>query len=143
MHKILITLSVAAALFAGQVLANQATFDSLQAYGIQLSAGQTTNITNAEGQQLVDAITQLIAAQPAMAATIVAASTQVNPSLSDATVAAAIQVAPAQEQAILDVVAANQGLSAGPGSSIPMSSIPSMSGSSGGSSGGGSVASPN
>src|SRR5690606_509117 len=106
MRKTLTALSITAALFAGQAMADQATTANLQAYGVQLTAEQAAAITSAEGQQLVDAIAALVAAQPEMAATIVAAAIKANPSMTDAIVAAAIQAAPAQEQAILAAVKA-------------------------------------
>lgn len=135
MRKTLTALSIVAALFAGQVMADEATVNSLQANGVQLSAAQNTAIANAEGQQLVNAIADLVAAQPEMAATIVAAAIQANASLTDAIVAAAIQAAPAQEQAIRAVVAANQKSRViSNGESIPTSSMPGIGGSGGGSS---------
>lgn len=133
MRKTFIALSVATALFAGQALADQATADSLQAYGISMTAEQNAAIVNAEGQQLVDAIAQLVAAQPEMAPTIVAATININPNLSDAIVAAAIQAAPGQEQAIRNVVKANKGSALNNGASVPTSSMPSIGGSGGGS----------
>lgn len=141
MRKTLTTLSLAAALFAGQVMADEATVNSLQAYGVTLSAEQSAAIASANGQQLVDAIAALVAAQPEMAATIVAAAVKSNPSLKAAIVAAAIQAAPAQEQAINAAVAANDDnniISAG--AEVPSSSLPSIGGSGGGST---DVASPN
>lgn len=141
MRKTLTALSLTAALFAGQAVADQATVNSLLANGVQLSAEQNTTIANAEGQQLVDAIAQLVAAQPDMAATIVAAAIRTNSSLTDAIVAAAIQAAPSQEQAILAVVAANgDSRVISGGASVPTSSMPSIGGSGGGST---SLASPN
>ena len=46
MRKTVTTLSLAAALFAGQALADPATVESLQAYGVPLTAEQTTQISN-------------------------------------------------------------------------------------------------
>ncbi len=150
MRKILTTLSIATALLANYVQADQATVNTLQTYGVPLSAEQNSAIANASGSQLVDALAQLAAAQPTMAATIVAASIRSNPSLADAIVPAAIAAAPEQKQAINDAVAANKKKLVSSGQSIPNSSIPSekVSGPgmpSGAGSGGGStrLASPN
>lgn len=141
MRKTLTALSITAALFAGQAMADQATTDSLQAYGVPMTAEQAAAITSAEGQQLVDAIAALVAAQPEMAATIVAAAIKANPSLSSAIQAAAIQAAPGQEAAIKAAVAADQaGTAVSGGVSVPSSSLPSVGGAGGGSTG---VASPN
>lgn len=136
MRKTVTTLSLAAALFAGQALADPATVESLQAYGVPLTAEQTTQISNADGQQLVDAIAGLVSAQPAMAATIVVAAINARPSLTDDIVNAAIVAAPAQEPAIRNAVEANQGpLGPRGNTQVPTSSLPSI--------GSGSVASPN
>lgn len=124
MRKIITTLSLATALFAGQTMADQATVNTLQAYGVPLSTEHNSAIANAEGQRLVDAIAQLVAAQPSMAATTVAATMRSNPSLTDAIVAAAIAAAPGQEQAINDAVAANKKKLLSTGESMPSSSIP-------------------
>ena len=125
MRKIITTLSLGAVLFTGQTLADQATVDTLQAYGVPLSTEQSSAMASAEGQQLVDAVTQLVAAQPSMAATIVAATIRSNPSQADAIVAAAIEAAPGQEQAINDAVAVNKKKRLSTGESMPSSSIPS------------------
>lgn len=140
MRKTVTTLSLAAALFAGQALADEATLNSLQAYGVPLSAEQSTQIASAEGQQLVDAIAALVAAQPSMAATIVVAAIEARPSQADDIIDAAIVAAPDQEQAIRDAVAANGTAISRSGATIPTSSLPSIGGSGGG---GTSVASPN
>lgn len=125
MRKILTTLSIATALLASYVQADQATVNTLQTYGVPLSAEQNSAIANANGPQLVDALAQLVAAQPVMAATIVAASIRSNPHLTDAIVPAAIAAAPEQEQAINDAVAASKKRLVSSGQSIPSSSIPS------------------
>lgn len=141
MRKTLTTLSLAVALVSGHAIADQATTDSLQAYGVQLSAAQAAAITSAEGQQLVNEIAALVAAQPEMAATIVAAAVNTNPSLSAQIQAAAIQAAPGQEAAIKAAVEAGQaGSAVSGGVQIPSSSMPSIGGAGGGST---SLASPN
>lgn len=141
MRKTLTTLSLAVALVSGHAIADQATTDSLQAYGVQLSAEQAAAITSAEGQQLVDAIAALVAAQPEMAATIVAAAVNTNPSLSAQIQAAAIKAAPGQEAAIKAAVLAGKKSSIlSTGESIPTSSMPSIGGSGGGTT---NLASPN
>lgn len=141
MRKTLTTLSLAVALVSGHAIADQATTDSLQAYGVQLSAAQAAAITSAEGQQLVDAIAALVSAQPEMAATIVAAAVNTNPSLSAQIQAAAIQAAPGQEAAIKAAVAAGQkSRILSNGEKIPTSSMPSIGGSGGGTT---NLASPN
>ncbi|MDY7219425.1 hypothetical protein TOI97_07575 [Denitrificimonas sp. JX-1] len=140
MRKTFMTLSVAAALFAGQAMADQATADSLAAYGVDAGV-HAEAIASAEGSVLVQALKDLIADQPAMAATIVAAAINANPSMTDAIVAAAIEAAPGQEQAIRNAVTAGQqGTVISTGASAPTSSMPSVGGSGGGSP---SVASPN
>ena len=143
MRKTLITLSLAAALFTGQAMADQATVDCLQTEGIVLSAEQTAAIGVAEGQELVDAIAALVAANPDQAAAIVRAAVRANPSLAEAIKAAATQAAPGQADAI--AAAVEQGISEagsarGIGSKVPSSSLPSICGCGGGST---STASPN
>ena len=141
MRKTLTTLSLAVALVSGHAIADQATTDSLQAYGVQLSAAQAAAITSAEGQQLVNEIAALVAAQPEMAATIVAAAVSANPRLSSAIQAAAIKAAPDQEAAIKAAVEAGQeSRILSNGEKIPTSSMPSIGGSGGGTT---ELASPN
>ena len=145
MRKTLTALSIAAALFAGQAMADQATVDNLNAQGVPLTAEQTVVIANAEGQALVDAIAALVAAQPNMAAAIVTAAVAANPELADAIQQAAVKAAPGQARAISAAVSAAVEAAATPGAlsglgSIPESSMPSNDGSGGGST---KTASPN
>lgn len=75
MRKTLTILAVAAALFAGQTMADHAAVNTLQASSVQLTAEENVATASAEGEGLVKAIADLIAAQPNMAAVIVAAAT--------------------------------------------------------------------
>lgn len=142
MRKTLTALSIAAALFAGQAMADKATVDSLEASGIPVTAEQTATIAEAEGQALVNALADLIASQPHMAAAIVTAAIKANPGLTDAIEAAAIAAAPEYEQAIRNAVIT--GLlkeDMNDASLIPSSSLPSVDGSGNGRDS--SLASPN
>lgn len=148
MRKTFITLSIFAALFTGQAVAGEATLNSLQANGVPMTAGQTAEMGGISCAQpvtscspLVASIADVVASQPSMAANIVVTAIKVNPELADHIVAAAIDAAPAQEQAIKNAVAGNNGSAmVNTGVTIPSSSTPSIGGSGGGST---SVASPN
>ena len=132
MRKTLTALSVAAALFAGQAMADQATLDSLHAQGVLVPGDHAAVIASAEGPALVNAIAALVEAMPHMAAQIVAAAVDANPQLALSITAAAANAAN------------NAKLSPpsrfGNGASVPTSSMPSIGGSGGGST---SLASPN
>lgn len=128
MRKTLTALSIAAALFAGQAVANDATLSQLRTCGVQLSVAQVTAITNAEGQQLVNVIAELVAAQPSMAASIAAAAVSANPGQADAIQAAAIEAAPAQEKAINAAIASGESCVGNSGEGLPTSSVPSIGG---------------
>lgn len=160
MRKTLFALTMAAALTSGQAFADQATLESLQAAGIQLSAEQAATIAAAEGQALVDAIAALVKANPQLAATIVGAAVQATPGLAVAITEAAVKAAPDYKTAIADAAekaapdqaaniqaAADKAAAASPsvnatgsGTQVNNSNIP---GSTGGSGGGDPVASPN
>lgn len=128
MRKTLTVLSLAAALFAGQAVANETTLSHLRSCGVQLSVAQITAITTAEGQQLVNVISELVAAQPRMAGSIAAAAVSANPSQAAAIQAAAIQAAPAQEQAINTAIASGEGCAVSTGDNLPSTSLPTISG---------------
>lgn len=135
MRKTFMSLSVVAALFAGQAFADQATVDNLQAAGVVMTAEQTAAIASAEGQALIDAIVALIQAAPEQAAAIAGAAANANPSMAQAIKAAATQAAPSQADAIAAAVAQATSPSAvgSSGASVPTSSMPSVGGSGGGS----------
>lgn len=147
MRKTFMTLSVAAALFAGQAVADQATLDNLVAAGVVLTEEQAAVIGAAEGQALLDAIAALVATSPEQAAAIVQAAVAANPGLASAIQAAATQAAPAQADAIAEAVILGQA-DAAPGNApttgdqgaATTSSAPSVSG---GGSGSTTTASPN
>lgn len=108
MRKIITIFPLAAALFAGQAMADQNTISSLQEYCVALSEEQSTAITMAEGQPLIEAIAQLVATQPIQASTITVAAARSNLILADDIVAAAVQAAPGQEQEIRAAIEADK-----------------------------------
>lgn len=128
MRKTLTVLSLTAALFAGQAVADDATLNQLRTCGVQLSVAQVAAITSAEGPQLIKAIADLIAAQPSMAGPIAAAAVSANPGQADAIQAAAIEAAPAQEKAINAAIASGESCVDNSGEGLPTSSVPSMGG---------------
>lgn len=134
MRKSLTALSLVAALFAGQAMADQATLDALQAAGVELTPAQAAVIADATGDELVAIIAQLAAANPEQAAAIEAAAIQASPHLSD-------QITAAVKDA---VKASGEGVGVTGGSvTLPTGSIPSAGGSGGGGNPAGTVASPN
>lgn len=130
MRKSLTALSLAAALFAGQALADQATLDALQAAGVVLTPADAAAVAEATGDQLVAIVAQLAAANPEQASVIEAAAIQASPHLAD-------QI----RQAIKDALASTPGANGPTGTiSMPTGSIPSAGGGGGG---GNPAASPN
>ncbi|MDM1695110.1 hypothetical protein HX099_00275 [Thiopseudomonas alkaliphila] len=134
MRKSITALSLVAALFAGQAMADQATLDALQAAGIALTPAQAAVIADATGDELVAIIAELAATNPEQAAAIEAAAVQASPELADK-ISAAVKAA-----------VNSSGVGSTPGGesvSLPTSSIPSAGGSGGGGNPAGPVASPN
>ena len=133
MRKSLTALSLAAALFAGQALADQATLDALQAAGVVLTPADAAAVAEATGDQLVAIVAQLAAANPDQASVIEAAAIQASPHLAD-------QIKEAIRVALAGVGLTPSGTN---GITLPSNSIPSAGGSGGGGNPAGSVASPN
>lgn len=130
MRKSLTALSLAAALFAGQALADQATLEALQAAGVVLTPAQAAAVAEATGDELVNIVALLAKANPEQASVIEAAAIQASPHLEE-------QI----RQAIQDALSPEQGPNGPTGTiSMPTGSIPSAGGGGGG---GNPAASPN
>lgn len=134
MRKSLTALSLVAALFAGQAMADQATLDALQTAGVVLNEQQAAQVVAATGDELVALLAQLAVDNPSQAGLIEAAGIQASPHLADE-IREAIRVALEGAPELPPV--------SPEGITLPSNSIPSVGGSNGGGNPAGSVASPN
>lgn len=135
MRKSLTALSLVAALFAGQAMADQATLDALQTAGVVLNEQQAAQVVAATGDELVALLAQLAVDNPSQAGLIEAAGIQASPHLAD-------EISKAIEVALNNSQAKPEGPTDVTGAPvvIPTNSIPSVGGTGGG---GNPAASPN
>lgn len=89
---------LALAMGAGYIHADQATLEAIQGAGVSLTAAQAAQISSAQGDALVAAIADLVAAttDPVQIEKIIKAAVTASPDLAAAIVAAAVKKAPGQ-----------------------------------------------
>lgn len=132
MRKSLTALSLVAAFFAGQAMADHATLDALQAAGVALSEEQAEYVIASTCENLIDFFALLATDNPEKVLEIEKVAIQACPGFADE-ISNSIKAA-------VNGVGSDSGHLSGSSVTIPTNSIPSIGGAGGG---GNTVASPN